>query len=161
RNPLLRFSTVTDFLNMDDVRFVGACLEESLLRDRMERILRRDLLKRALHISRRSVIGKPTKRADGTETNTLDELLTLVDEPPAALRELREIIFEDMPAAYRQDTEIYDLWVDLPSGPSLSGEASRCDVVFGKQPDVPPEKLNKLFPLDRWLESYEQNKWSG
>lgn len=50
------------------------------------------------------------------------------------------------------------IWIDFPK-PLNFAEAENFRIVFGE--DIPPKKLNEVFPLPAWQENYSKNLYRG
>jgi HD superfamily phosphohydrolase len=138
----LKFDKVSDFLSVDDYFFLTSQNKPEKIATQIEKIKKRNLLKRALVISRKTV-----KR-------NLGRLLAEKDRPKN-LRELAKRIAQD--SKLKRKCEYYDIWVDLPENPRFP-EPSQCLVrVTGKD----YLHLDDFFPVTEWSESFAANKWKG
>ena len=157
--PQLRLRNVTDFLRFSDMEFLTLARREPLLRRQTARLVNRNLLRRALHIST-SVI-----EPELLDTNYSDLVKLGSGDPEAEqhIRILREEIFEQIPKAARTDPitgeplDVSDLWLDIPKAPEISQDIMRCYVVSGAKLIM----LSDLFPIAAWLDAYAANKWTA
>jgi len=139
------FDNAVDFLSIDDYDLMASFAKERYLKEVIENIRNRQLLKRALVISRKTV------------KNPLDyQRLTKLAEDPNRLRELRELIVDEM-ARQGSECSVYELWIDLPKPPSLR-EPSQTLVKLTENAYV---MLDEVFPADWWLTAYGETKWKG
>jgi len=154
---ILKFSRITDFLRITEAEFLYLASIEPKLEDKARRLKNRTLLKRALHISG-SVLDESYKPTSRTRYG---DLLKLHFEDPSAYlqnKEIRQEIFDNLPPSGRSAADVSDLWLDIPTSPQTSKDIKRCFVDTGEDS---PEPLRNLFPIDLWLSSYAQNKWTG
>jgi HD superfamily phosphohydrolase len=140
----LKFDKVTDFLSVDDCFFLSPKGKPPRLCKQIKKIKERNLLKRALVISKKTV-----ETEDG-----LDELLKQRDRPQV-LRKIAKEIVED--PKLKGKCEYYDVWVDLPDAPRFP-EPSQCIV---KITDEHYENLDYFLPVAEWSRSFATNKWRG
>lgn len=139
------FDNAMDFLSIDDYDLLSSFAREHYLKEWIENIRNRQLLKRALVISRKTV------------KNPLDyQRLVRLSEYPAVLRDLRELIVDEM-TARGTPCSVYELWIDLPKPPSLR-EPSQTLVKLTEKAYV---MLDEVFPADWWLTAYGETKWKG
>jgi len=140
----LQFDKVTDFLSIDDCFFLSAKGKPKKLGNQIKKIKERNLLKRALVISKRTVESE----------EGLDKLLNLRDRPDI-LRKIAKIIAND--GELKGKCEYYDIWIDLPDAPRFP-EPSQCVV---KITDEHYENLDYFLPVAEWSRSFATNKWRG
>ena len=158
--PALRLQNVTDFLRFSDFEFLTLAAREPQLRRKTQRLINRNLLRRALHISALVLRSAP---AEGNYSDFV-KLGAGGPEDQIRIRALREEIFEQIPQAARIDgttgepLDVSDLWVDIPKAPSMSKDIMRCYVNSGGSAPIP---LRTLFPIDAWLDAYAANKWTA
>jgi HD superfamily phosphohydrolase len=141
------FTNVTDFLTIDDYYLLSRLkfIDTPDLVKRVKDIENRKLLKRALVISKQYV------------ENPKDyQILIKHAEKPEALRELRELIVDEV-SRKGEECSVYDVWIDLPEPVSLR-EPSQCFIKLRKGTYT---TLNKVFPTEWWLRAYEEIKWRG
>jgi len=141
----LSFREAKDFLTIDDYGILSSFAKEPLLQHVIENLRNRQLFKRALVISRKTV--KNRKQC---------EKLTRLMEPPEEIRMLRALIVDEMDKMGCR-CSLYDLWIDLPKPPSLR-EPSHCKVRITEEDYV---DLAEVFPADWWLIAYGETKWRG
>lgn len=141
----LDFEKACDFLCVDDFDLLSSFRKEALLKDAINNIRNRQLFKRALVLSRKTV-----------EERFQFESLTKLAKNPERIRDLRELIV-DMLNKKGCKCSIYDLWIDLPEPPSLR-EPSQCKVRITDEDYV---DLAEVFPADWWLIAYSETKWKG
>ena len=149
------FNKVTDFLSIDDIDVLSLEGKPDEIKPFIENIRNRDLLKRALVISK-STLQKPkgTSEKGGDEIVEMNyqKLLELMEDPKS-IRKLREIIAEES----GENINPYDVWIDIPNAPSFR-EPSNTLIRINKE-DI--RTLDKIFPIDQWLNSYAENKWKA
>ena len=104
KNQLLRFEKVSDFLSVSEYDFLSFGRLEPVISDQINRILNRDLLKRCLIISPNLIYRSPELAEQ--------DLYSIGEENPDRLKQLREFIWDEIPASHR--TQKSDLWIDLP-----------------------------------------------
>jgi hypothetical protein len=139
------FDRAVDFLSIDDYDVMSSFTKEQYLKEVVENIRNRQVLKRALIISRKTV------------KNPLDyEKLIKLSEDPEMMRGLRELIVDEM-GALGSACSVYNLWIDLPEPPRLR-EPSHTLVKIAEEKYV---MLDKVFPADWWLNAYGETKWKG
>jgi HD superfamily phosphohydrolase len=141
----MSFKKAVDFLSIDDFDILSVFRKEPLLKDIIEDIRNRRLLKRALVMSRKTV-----------KERYQFENLTKLAEDPLKIKQLRELIAGEMKAE-GCEVSIYDIWIDLPKSPSLR-EPSQCKVRITDKDYV---DLAEVFPADWWLVAYSETKWKG
>jgi HD superfamily phosphohydrolase len=139
------FDNAVDFLSIDDYDLMSLFAKERYLKEVIENIRNRQLLKRALVISRKTVKNPPDYQR-----------LIKLAEDPNRIRELRELIVDEM-ARQGSGCSVYELWIDLPDPPSLR-EPSQTLVKLTEKDYV---MLDKVFPADWWLTAYGETKWKG
>lgn len=141
----LSFDKVIDFLSIADDDILSTHGKHSDLSPILRNISNRKTLKRALVISKKTIAGE--------DVDMSYERLVRLSEKPEMIKHLRKLIVSEM----KTKCSAYDVWVDLPRPPSLR-EASQCKV---RITDDDYETLDKIFPIDRWLKTYAENKWQG
>lgn len=139
------FKEATDFLSIDDYDIFSSFRKEPLLKETIDNIRDRRLLKRAVVLSRHTVQNR----------NQFERVNKLMEDP-ARLRILRELI-ADKATKMGVRCSLHDLWVDLPKPPSLN-EPSLCKVRITDEDYV---DLAEVFPADWWLIAYNETKWKG
>ena len=115
-NKVLRFQNASDFLRISEFEFFAMGALEPQISEQINRILKRDLLKRCLVISP-NLLWKSPNLEDS-------DLYTIGDEFPQKIRQLREFIWAEIPTGYR--TSFNDLCIDLPEPPNINNDADRC-----------------------------------
>lgn len=147
-NNRLKFEHIRDFYAFTDTEFLSLAALEPQLKLAIEKLLKRDLLKRCL------VISRPYLTSLG---NFLDLYKKTSDEYPGEIRTLRETILAELPSGNRPD--IYDLWVDIPKLPtSIAEDPDSAWIDIGTNKML---TLSQFFPYPEWVTSYEINKWKG
>jgi HD superfamily phosphohydrolase len=141
----ISFKKAADFLLIDDFDILSTFRKEPLLKDVIEDIRDRRLLKRALVMSRKTA-------KDRYHFGKLTKLM----EDPTEIRHLRELIADELKAK-GCGLSVYDIWIDLPKPPSLR-EPSQCKVRITDKDYV---DLAEVFPADWWLVAYSETKWKG
>jgi hypothetical protein len=138
----LKFDKVSDFLSVDDHFFLCESNKPKEVLNQIENIKRRQLLKRALVIS-----GKTVKC-------NIEKLLSQ-KERPQNLRDIARLISQD--SRLSSCCTFYDVWLDLPEVPRFP-EPSQCSVRVTAKDYL---DLDQFFPVTEWSESYAVNKWTG
>ena len=159
-HPKLKFEKITDFLRLSDGEFLALAAAEPLLKRKIQLLQNRNLLRRALHISATAIEGP----LEDTDYSDLVKLGSGEPEAEDEIRGLRQEILDSVPPAERKDSftgedlEISDVWLDIPEPPKISKDIQRCYVNTG---EAEPKPLRELFPIDSWLKSYADNKWTA
>ncbi len=159
REPRLRFERITDLLRVSEAEFLTLGSREPLIANKIKRLQNRTLFRRALHISA-SVIKGPLERT------AYANLVNLGSGDARAVEEIaliRREIFRALPDRAKRDSagrplDVHDVWLDIPDTPKPSKDISRCYVDMGGRK---PARLRDLFPIDSWLQSYADNKWTA
>jgi HD superfamily phosphohydrolase len=141
----LSFDKASDFISIDDYDVLSSFRNQPLLKDIIENIRNRRLLKRAVVLSRKTV-----------KTKKLFQKLNKLMEKPEDINMLRQLIIDEM-RKKNCHCSFYDLWVDLPKPPSLN-EASLCKVKITEDDYC---DLADVFPTDWWLTAFNETKWRG
>ena len=147
-----RFREEIDFLRHTDCSFVNAALGCKELRNSIKRILNRNLLMRALTISRHTV-----------EESTLDNFRMIVRlrklEPKSIelVREVRKEISSRLKSMYGNECEYYNIWLDLPEMPRFNESFLYLIRMTGNK----YEYLSELFPAAQWALAFAEFKWIG
>ncbi|MBI4339048.1 MAG: HD domain-containing protein [Chloroflexi bacterium] len=159
--PRLQFKRITDFFRITEGEFLALATREPITQNQARRLSNRMLLQRALHISSSVVLGDKKD----TLYSKLVDLGLGHREAAQEIRTVREECLRLLPDNARhergtvgQPLDVYDIHLDIPRSPELSSDLMRCYVATGENEPVP---LTKLFPLDGWLGSYAENKWTG
>jgi len=139
------FEKAIDYLSIDDYDVLSSFRNEPKLKDTIDNIRNRRLLKRAVVLSRKTVKNKKNFQA-------LNKLM----ENPDRIAMLRKLILDEMKKK-GFNCPLYDLWIDLPKPPSLN-EASLCKVRITEKDYV---DLAEVFPADWWLTAFNETKWRG
>lgn len=140
----LKFNKVVDFLSVDDNFLLTERGKPKKVALQIKKLKKRNLLKRALVISRKTV----------KEEKGLEKLLQLRDRPKT-LRKIAQNIVDDK--RLKGKCEYYDVWIDLPDAPRFP-EPSECIV---KITDDHYENLDYFLPVAEWQRSFATNKWRG
>ena len=140
----MNFKKASHFLSVDDHFFLTESQKPAEVAEQIRRIKQRNLLKRALVISRKTV-----KTEEG-----FDRLLALRDRP-SSLREIAKEMAKDK--RLNKKCTYHDIWVDIPENPRFP-EPSQCLV---KVTDTVFLPLDEFFPVAEWTSSFEINKWRG
>ena len=143
QQSVMAFGSVADFLRLNEFQFLAWGLEEPLISDQVKRLLNRTLPKRALVINPHTVEGSSRDRLTGIRSALPDE---------RSLTEARAAIFQAIPSQYQ--TELRDLWLDMPRPPDTDEEAQLCYVRFGDG----FRTLADTLPTNDWVETYEAHK---
>ncbi|MDO8750975.1 MAG: HD domain-containing protein [Dehalococcoidia bacterium] len=153
REPVLKFSRITDFLRLTEGEFLALASREPLIRQQIEKLQNRTLFRRALQVSASLIRGE----VESTRYSDLVGLGKFTPEASARLNEIRKTIYDLIPAAAKTDRTLNDIWVDVPDQPSAK-DMELCKVDTGESEPVP---LDTLFPLASWLKGYAENKWTA
>lgn len=151
----LRFNRVVDFLSVTDSDILSLAGKPDEIAPLIKNILNRSMLKRALVISKSTIktsVGAPKSKREAEAKMKYNKLLDL-SKDPAQIRKLRELIVDEI----GRKTTVYDIWIDLPDPPSFR-EAKQALI---KTTEDERERLDKIFPVSKWLETYAENKWKG
>lgn len=144
----LKFQNIRDFYRLTDFEFLALAQNEPRLKPAIEKLLKRDLFKRCL------VISRPYLTSLG---NFLDLYKKNSEDYPEELRKIREIIWAELPKD--KHGSIHDLWVDIPKVPtSIAEDPDHAWIDIGTQE---MKVLSEFFPYPEWVTSYEINKWKG
>lgn len=144
----LKFKNIRDFYMLTDAEFLALAAKEPQLKPTVDRLMKRDLLKRCL------VISRPYLKS---YVNFLDLSKKSSEDHPEELRKIRETIWAELPKDKRG--EVHDIWVDIPKPPTSIAEDPDSAWI-----DIGTEKmktLSEFFPYPEWVTSYEINKWKG
>lgn len=144
----LKFQNIRDFYRLTDFEFLALAEKEPRLEPIVNKLMKRDLFKRCL------VISRPYLKSQG---NFMDLYKKNSEDYPEELRKIREIIWAELPRDKRGS--IHDLWVDIPKVPtSIAEDPDHAWIDIGtKEMKV----LSEFFPYAEWVTSYEINKWKG
>lgn len=108
----------------------------------LDRILNRNLLQRAVYLSKDSIKGNRISYKDMLEDFSDYETLK------NARKDIAKMIGSGV--------KYYDIWIDFPDPPSFK-EASQFEIrtLSGYKP------FNEIFPIDKWLTSYNLFRYRG
>jgi len=151
----LTLSNVTDFLSLNDIDVLTTEGKPEELIPLVKNLSQRNLLKRALVISRKTIetgSGLSVDKKAKEEEAAYRKLLSL-GKDPLQIRNLRELIANEVGGKY----SVYDFWVDIPDPPSFR-EAKQALIKTAGEDRI---RLDKIFPVSKWLETYAENKWRG
>lgn len=146
----LRFNQVTDFLSVTDTDIMSIHDKPDEIVPLVRNILSRNMLKRAIVISKKTIQTTPTRKK--AELSMKYKKLLDLSKDPVQIRNLRALIADEV-----GKITVYDVWVDLPEPPRFR-EAKQTLIRTG--PDE-KERLDRIFPISKWLETYAENKWKG
>ena len=143
----LEFAQFTDFLRVDDARFLVWAAEENGLKELVQDINNRNLSKRCLVLCRQSV-----------HKSTLQEFIQLL--PPSQRNSsifdsIEQEIYDAIPPEFQAGRD--RLILDFPRFPDADEEAGAIFLQEGR--DMEPEALKGLLPTADWLRSYTVNKY--
>lgn len=141
----LDFQNPLDFLKIDDTFFQTYKNKHERLEKYLKNINNRLLLKRALVISMKTVDGDDDMIKTGYE-----KLLSWQDKPEK-IKDFR------IKLANEVGISEYDIWLDIPKT-SSNREVSQYSIKIMKDNY---EKLNRLFPIDDWLNTYQQIQYKA
>jgi HD superfamily phosphohydrolase len=148
KDDRLKFQNIRDFYELTDLKFLALAAAEPRLKPIVDRLMERDLFKRCL------VICRPYLKKEG---NFMDLFKKSSEDYPEELRQLREIIWAELPRDKRGS--IHDLWVDIPKPPSsIAKDPDSVWIDIGTRKML---RLRDFFPYPEWVTSYEVNKWKG
>lgn len=148
RDDRLKFENIRDFYMLTDSEFLTLAEREPQLQPTIGKLIKRDLFKRCL------VISRPYLKSQG---NFMDLYKKSSEDYHEELRRLREIIWEELPQDKRG--RIHDLWVDIPKLPtSIAEDPDSAWIDIGTSE---MKTLSDFFPYPEWVTSYEVNKWKG
>ncbi len=144
----LKFQNISDFYKLTDLDFLALAQKEPQLKTAIEKVLKRDLFKRCL------VISRPYLTSLG---NFLNLYRKNSEDYHEELWKIRKIIWAELPK-YKRGS-IHELWVDIPKVPiSIAEDPDHAWIDIG----TPKMKvLSEFFPYPEWVTSYEINKWKG
>ena len=148
------FKTVTDFLSTTDQDILTLEGKPDELKPFIENILNRALLKRALVISKSTIVEperSPEELDEAPDMHYQD--LWDLRENPKEIRYLRNLIAQRVGGKVSP----YDIWIDLPDPPSFR-EPSQTPI---KITDKRIETLDSIVPINKWLTGYAETKWRG
>lgn len=152
----LSFKKVTDFLSVTDIELLTLEGKPDQIKPMIQNIRDRNLLKRAVLISKRTIEGE-TGTSAGQSAEPYDQnyydFLTQGQKNPELVRELREKIAQEI----RGDITPYDIWIDLPTAPSFS-EVNNTVI---RTMDDDRAVLDEIFKVNLWIKGYVENKWKG
>jgi uncharacterized protein len=134
------FNKISDFLRVTDYDLLTSVGKSPELKKRIDNLRNRRLLKRALVITQKTV----------DDDSDLGELMKYRDELDV-LRDTAKAIAEEV------DCKHHDVWIELPKNPSFRAPSNYIIKITDEDYDT----LDNFFPLDKWVESYNANKWRG
>ena len=144
----LKFKNIRDFYRLTDFEFLALAEKEPRLEPIVNKLMKRDLFKRCL------VISRPYLKSQG---NFMDLYKKNSEDYPEELRKIREIIWAELPKDKRDS--IHDLWVDIPKVPtSIAEDPDSAWIDIGTRKML---TLSEFFPYPEWVTSYAVNKWKG
>lgn len=147
------FKRVVDFLYITDDDILTTIDKEGYLKKYIEWINNRDLFKRALIISKRTVKGLERPYKKFVLGRSYKKLIS-TGEYPDKMRELRQKI------ANKVGCPVYEVLIDFPEPPSFR-EASQTLISLPGSHKWPFQTLSKTFNTDTWLTAYAELKWQG
>lgn len=142
-----RMNRAVDFLELTDADILSTHDKPGELRSYIQRLINRDLLKRALVISW-DTVEKPEQHAGYAELKALAEPARYSD-----VKDLRRMLVEALNNKY----SLHEIWIDFPRSPRLR-EPSQAII---QDPKGAPLFLSDVFPVDKWLTAYSNVKWKG
>lgn len=153
----LHFNKTIDFLSVTDSDILSLQGKPDEIVPLIRNILSRSMLKRALVISKSTIKPSTTRPKRKREIELKVKYKKLLDLPkdPVQIRSIRELIADELGGKIT----VYEVWVDLPEPPRFR-EAKQALIKTGPGPDE-RERLDKIFPVSKWLETYAENKWKG
>lgn len=138
------FDSVSDYLKITDYDLLTSEGKDPRLKRRVDNIIYRRLLKRALVISPKTI----------KDESNLEDLTSYADDNET-LRLVAKEIADDVSKS--NPCEKYDVWIELPRDPSFGAPSN----YWIKVTDDDYNTLDKFFPVNKWVESYQANKWRG
>ena len=144
----LKFENIRNFYMLTDSEFLTLAEREPRLKPAIEKLLKRDLFKRCL------VISRPYLTSLG---NFMNLYRKNSEDYPEELWKIREIIWAE--SHKDKSGSIHDLWVDIPKVPtSIAEDTDHTWIDIGTKE---MKTLSGFFPYPEWVTSYEINKWKG
>jgi HD superfamily phosphohydrolase len=146
-----RFEVVLDFLETTDGTLLADAEtnQDSHLRELLQNLLDRNLLKRALVISQSTVEGAEDSR-------NWQKFTELANPTPENAKMMRRIAVEIWRQAKKPCSK-YQVWLDVPKLPSLNS----ANYTFVRQPGEDAIRLTELFPMGPWAKQYGQHAWKA
>lgn len=141
----LNFENVCDFLKVDDTFFQNYKNKPEPLKKYLKQINNRVLLKRALVLSMKTIDGDDAFVKSGYE-----QLLSW-QEDEDRIQDFR------IKLADKVGISKYDVWLDIPKTSSMR-EVSQYWIKIMKDNY---QKFNELFPIDDWLNTYQQIQYKA
>jgi len=144
----MKFKSALDFLRTNDERILSIeTKRDSLLYKHIRRINNRELLKKALVISSKTI-----------ETSSAVDFKDLIkiDENHDMIRLLREVISERLGS----DCDVYDIWIDLPKPPPFS-EIPHTMIKLTDVEYIRMDEEDEKFQMHTWLQAYLKTRWKG
>jgi HD superfamily phosphohydrolase len=150
----LSFKKVVDFLTVTDLDILSLHNKPDEIVPLIKNLLNRTMLKRALVISKKTIkTSSISKSKRKTELKMKYKRLLDLSKDVVEVRHLRELIADELGG----EITVYDVWIDLPEPPRFR-EAKQALIKTG---DNERKRLDQIFPISKWLETYAENKWNG
>lgn len=144
----LKFKSALDFLRTNDERILSIeTKRDSLLYKHIRRINNRELLKKAIVIS--------SKTIESSSPVDFEDLIK-IGEDHGMIRLLRELISERLGS----DCDVYDIWVDLPKPPPFS-EIPHTMIKLTNEEYMMMDEEDEKFHMHTWLQAYQKTRWRG
>lgn len=142
------FSSPIDYLYPTDSDFLGAAKEsgDPFLQRMVRRLERRDLLKRSVEVSRRTV-----RNWDEHHRTKFTRLHKKPDEQEA----LESRIYNALPKTVRDDVHAGEVLLSVPHPPRIKGDHAFVQTRAGDE----VVEIERFFPVSQWNQSYAHNKW--
>lgn len=144
----MSFKSALDFLRTNDERILSIeTKRDSLLYKHIRRINNRELLKKAIVIS--------SKTIESSSPVDFEDLIK-IGEDHGMIRLLRELISERLGS----DCDVYDIWVDLPKPPPFS-EIPHTMIKLTNEEYMMMDEEDEKFHMHTWLQAYQKTRWRG
>jgi hypothetical protein len=148
----------SDFLSLTDDRvLIPELVDDPEIRAIVEAIRTRQLWKRALVISRRTVPASMHEDAGAQAKGLFPSFVQLAQNEQAHIRRRRQIADSIWEAAGSPCAR-HEVWLDVPKLPSMD-EAKRMWIQAPGQSS--PNTLGEFIPITQWVELYGTHKWQA
>ena len=152
--PLFALQRLSDMWRLSEAAFFVLAENESVVADRVQAILDRRLIQRAL------LLNITTIKKDPENVDNYRRFQTLFADPRAPQRahRLARAVHDELPPELRGRLAEHEIRFDFPRSPSLSDDAEQCHVLVGPGD---ARTLKAFFPTEDWVASYADNKLSS
>ncbi len=150
--------TAADFLYLVDYHLFALAdeTEDEKLKELINNIRNRKLLKRAFLITRKSI---ETENADKVSWAGIIKLL-YQDKDEAKRNQYLRDLAREIHKESKADCSPYEIWVDIPKSP-ISDEIQTIMVRPRKNTGTQCEGIEKYYPLAQYKDLYETNRLNG